>query len=117
MVLQQLFNVIFYNNSEAGTLMLHITDTFPIHDSFLEKTHSGDTIILKDNAVLAVKQENITESLTRKTFAHLNLCVSKTDLLLRNIVKADLIHGVSVLDNIEEYQDDCLPSFAIKSLN
>ncbi len=117
MALQQLFNVVFYINSEAGTLMLHITNTFPIHDSFLEKTHSGDTIILKDNAVLAVKQENITGSLTRKTFSHLNLCVSKTDLLLRNIAKSDLIRGVSVLDNIEEYQDNCIPNFAVKSFN
>jgi len=97
--------------------MLHITDSFPIHDSFLKKTHSGDTLILKDNAVLAVKQENIKETLTRKTFAHLNLCVSKTDLLRRNIAKTDLIRGVAVLDNIEEYQDGCMPNFAIKSFN
>ncbi|GFO74844.1 hypothetical protein BPLS_P1744 [Bathymodiolus platifrons methanotrophic gill symbiont] len=46
--------------------MLHIIDNFPIQHSFLEQMHSGDTIILKDNAVYAAKQENIKASLSKK---------------------------------------------------
>jgi len=97
--------------------MLHIIETFPIQHAFLESTHSGDTIILKDNAVYAAKQDNIKEYLAKKTFAHLNLCVSKTDLLLRNISNRELIRGVAVIDDFDEYQDYIEQGTAIKSCN
>jgi len=97
--------------------MLHIIDNFPLQHSFLESIHSGDTVILKDNAVYAVKQENIKESLTEKTLAHLNLCVSKADLLLRNISNSELFRGVAILDNINDYQDILIDDIACRSCN
>ncbi|SCN47254.1 DsrH/TusB family sulfur metabolism protein [methanotrophic endosymbiont of Bathymodiolus puteoserpentis (Logatchev)] len=97
--------------------MLHIIDNFPLQHSFLESTHSGDTVILKDNAVYAVKQENIKESLTEKTFAHLNLCVSKADLLLRNISNNELLRGVAILDNMNDFQDTLIDDIACRSYN
>lgn len=96
--------------------MLHIIDNFPIQNSFLEQMHSGDTIILKDNAVYAAKQENLKECLTR-TFSHLNLCVSKTDLLLRNISNRELVRGVAILDNFDDYQDYLAQNIAMRSCN
>ena len=97
--------------------MLHIIDNFPIQLSFLQSTHSGDTVILKKDAVYAAKQEYLKESITQGTFAHLNLCVSKTDLLLRNISNNELIHGVVVIDNFDEYQDYLAQDIAVKSYN
>lgn len=97
--------------------MLHIIENFPIQHSFLAATHSGDTIILKDNAVYAAKQENLQECLIRKTFAHLNLCVSKADLLLRNISNHDLMRGVAIIDDFDEYQDYLAQDIAVKSSN
>ncbi|MDF1582106.1 MAG: DsrH/TusB family sulfur metabolism protein [Methyloprofundus sp.] len=97
--------------------MLHIIDNLPLQRSFLENIHSGDTVILKDNAVYAAKQENIKESLTTKTLAHLNLCVSQADLLLRNISNNELLRGVVILDNINDYQDILLDDIACRSCN
>ena len=98
--------------------MLHIIDNFPIQQSFLQSTHSGDTVILKDNAVYAAKQENLKEAtMTRRTFAHLNLCVSKADLLLRNISDRELIRGVAVIDSFDEYQEYLAQNIAVKSCN
>ncbi|MBE0469284.1 MAG: hypothetical protein IBX55_07225 [Methyloprofundus sp.] len=97
--------------------MLHIIDNFPLQRSFLENIHSGDTVILKDNAVYAAKQENSKESLTTKTLAHLNLCVSQADLLLRNISNHELLRGVVILDNINDYQDILLDDIACRSYN
>jgi hypothetical protein len=62
--------------------MLHIIDNFPIQLSFLQQT-----------------------SLSRRTFTHLNLCASKADLSLRNISCRDLIRGVAIVDNTDEYQE------------
>ena len=97
--------------------MLHIIDNFPIQNSFLLSTHSGDTVILKDNAVYAAKKENLKEAMTRRTFAHLNLCVSKADLLLRNISDRELIRGVAVIDSFDEYQEYLAQNIAVKSCN
>jgi len=97
--------------------MLHIVNNFPIQHSFLETTHSGDTVILKDDAVYAAKRDNLQEYLTRRTFSHLNLCVSKADLLLRNISNNELIRGVSVIDSMDEYQEYLTQNIAVKSCN
>ena len=97
--------------------MLHIIDNFPIQPSFLEQMHSGDTIILKDNAVYAAKQDNIKASLSKKTFAHLNLCVSKADLLMRNISNRELMRGVAIIDSADEYQEYLAQNIAILSCN
>ena len=106
-----------FHKKDAATLMLHIIDNFPIQHSFLATTHSGDTVILKDNAVYAAKQENLKECLAKRTFAHLNICVSKADLLLRNISNRDLIRGVAVIDDFDEYQDYLAQNIAIRSCN
>ncbi|GFO71717.1 hypothetical protein BJAS_P1382 [Bathymodiolus japonicus methanotrophic gill symbiont] len=79
--------------------------------------HSGDTIILKDNAVYAAKQENIKSSLTKRALAHLNLCVSKTDLSLRNISNRELIRGVAIIDSADEYQEYLAQNIAMRSCN
>ena len=97
--------------------MLHIINSFPISSSFFEHTHSGDTVIFTDNAVLAVKQENFeNESLTQKTFSHINLCVRKADLLIRNISNADLLRNVVIIDDMQ-YELALSQGFAIKSYN
>ncbi len=86
---------------------------------FLQTTQSGDTVILKDNVVYAVKHKNLkkSDSMTRRAFSHLNLCVRKTDLLLRNISNNDLIQGVAVIDSIEEYQEYFTQNIAVRSCN
>ncbi|MCF6202059.1 MAG: hypothetical protein L3J59_00100 [Methylococcaceae bacterium] len=97
--------------------MLHIVDNFPIPSTFLNETQSGDTVIFTDNAVLAVKQENFeTESLSQKTFSHINLCVRKADLLIRNISNKDLLRGVVVIDDLQ-YKSAIDQDFALKSNN
>ena len=100
-----------------GALMLHIINSFPIQHSFFDATHSGDTVILKDDAVFAVKQGYLQEYLARRTFSHLNLCVSKADLLLRNISNNELIRGVAIIDNVDEYQEYINQNIAVKSCN
>lgn len=97
--------------------MLHIIDNFPIQLSLFEQMHSGDTIILKDNAVYAAKQENIKTSLTKRTLAHLNLCVSKADLSLRNISNRELMRGVAIIDSADEYQEYLAQNIVIRSCN
>ena len=97
--------------------MLHIIDNFPIQLSFFEKIHSGDKIILKDNAVYAAKQENSKTSLPRKTLTHLNLCVSKADLSIRNISNRELMRGVAIIDSADEYQEYLAQNVAILSCN
>ncbi|MDC9727871.1 MAG: DsrH/TusB family sulfur metabolism protein [Methyloprofundus sp.] len=82
--------------------MLHIINRYPLQHSFLEKAHTGDTIMIKDDAVYALTKENLRESLIEKSFAHFNLCVKKSDLLLRNIAKHELIQGVSVIEEFDE---------------
>ncbi len=116
MILQRLLNVIFYNLNQ-GVLMFHIVNNFPIQHSFLATTHSGDTVILKDDAVYAAKQGNLEEYLTKRAFSHLNLCVNKADLLQRNISKNELIHGVAVIDGIDEYQEYLAQNMLVKSYN
>ncbi len=97
--------------------MLHIVDNFPIPSTFLNEARSGDTVIFTDNAVLAVKQENIeAESLSQKTFSHINLCVRKADLLLRNISNKDLLRGVVIIDDLQ-YKSAIDQDFALKSNN
>jgi len=97
--------------------MVHIINSFPISPSFFDNTHSGDSIIFTENAVFAAKQENIeTESLTKKTFSHINLYVRKADLLIRNISNNELLHGVIIIDDTQ-YKNAISQDFAIKSCN
>ncbi len=97
--------------------MLHIINSFPISSSFFEHTHSGDTVIFTDNAVLALKQENFDhESLAQKTISHINLYVRKADLLIRNISNTDLLRNVVVIDDMQ-YELALSQSIAIKSYN
>ena len=97
--------------------MLHIINSFPISSSFLDNTHSGDSVIFTENAVLAAKQVNIeTESLTQKAFSHINLYVRKADLLLRDISNKELFRGVVIIDDMQ-YKNAISQDFAIKSCN
>jgi len=96
--------------------MLHIISNLPLPPLFIENTHSGDTIIFTDDAILAVKQSNTIESLTQKAFSHINLCVRKTDLMLKNISKSDLLRGVVIIDETQ-FQYATTEEFAIKSYN
>jgi len=96
--------------------MLHIINSLPLSPLFIENTHSGDTIIFTDDAIIAVKQNNTLESLTQKAFSHINLCVRKTDLLLKNISKNDLLRGVTIIDETQ-FQYATIEEFAVKSYN
>lgn len=96
--------------------MLHIIDQFPINYDSLAKTSKGDIVILTENAVYAVKRDENNQNLLQKTFAHINLCVRKADLLLRNITCCELSGGVTILDDID-YQTILNPEPAIKSWN
>jgi sulfur relay protein TusB/DsrH len=97
--------------------MLHIINQFPVDLGALKKTASGDTVVFTNNAVLAVKrntQDN--DSFIKKTFAHINLCVLKTDLKLIGITTRELLHGVSVLDE-QDFRNMTHDSTAIRSCN
>ena len=97
--------------------MLYIINSLPISRSFLDNTHSGDSVIFTDNAVFAAKQENIeTVSFTDKTLSHINLYVRKADLLIRNISNKELFRGVIIIDDMQ-YESAISQDFAIKSYN
>lgn len=96
--------------------MLHIIDQFPVSQSSLEKTSTGDTIIFTENAVYAIKQGDIESGLTQKTLKHINLGVRKADLLIRNISIGELFKGVAVLDDFD-YQMVLGQEPAIRSWN
>jgi len=97
--------------------MLHIISNLPISPSFLENTHSGDTVIFTDNAIFAVKQHNPEiATLTQKAFRHINLCVRKADLLIKDISNSELLRGVTILDETQ-YINATAEDFVIKSCN
>ncbi len=97
--------------------MLHIISNLPLSPVFIENTHSGDTIIFTDDAVLAVQQNNIDpESLTQKALSHINLYVRKADLLIKNISKSELLRGVVIIDE-SQFKAATAKEFAIKSYN
>ncbi len=97
--------------------MLHIISTLPLSPSFITNTHSGDTVIFTDDAILAVRKNNVDiEYLTKKTFNHINLCVKKADLLIKNISNHELLRGVAILDD-SQFSNAMTDCFAIKSCN
>ncbi|MCF6249784.1 MAG: DsrH/TusB family sulfur relay protein [Methylococcaceae bacterium] len=97
--------------------MIHIINNFPISPSFFDRTQFGDTVIFTDNAVFAVKQENLeTESLTQKAFNHINLYVRKADLIIRNISNTELLRGVVIIDDMQ-YELAISEDFLIRSCN
>lgn len=97
--------------------MLHIIKNFPLSFSFIDCANSGDTVIFTDNAVLAVKQDNIEkQSLAPKSLSHINLCVRKADLLIRNISNNELLRGVAIIDEMQ-YKNATSQDFAIRSCN
>ncbi len=81
--------------------MLHIINQFPLSPSLLEKTAEGDTIIFTENAVYSIKQDNTTLKWIQATLKHVNLCVRKADLMLRNISVNELIQGVAILEDFD----------------
>jgi len=97
--------------------MLHIIKHFPLHDSFLDNANFGDSLILKDEAILAIKKETIRPSRIQKSLEHLNLYVKKSDLLSRNISAKELVHGVSILDDFDEQHEAQLQNMAFLSCN
>jgi sulfur relay protein TusB/DsrH len=97
--------------------MLHIINNFPLSPSLIDSANSGDTVIFTDNAVLAVKQENIEkESLVLRSLSHINLYVRKADLILRNISNNELLRGVVIIDDMQ-FKNAISQDFAIKSCN
>lgn len=96
--------------------MLHIIDQFPIHHDSLAKAKKGDIVILTENAVYAATRDENNRNLFQKTFAHINLCVRKADLLLRNITCCELSGSVTILDDTD-YQIILDPEPAIRSWN
>ena len=96
--------------------MLHIINRFPVSEEMLANTSVGDTVVFTDNAVYAVKQSDADKDPLRKTYSHINLCVRKADLVLRNISSRELFKGVAVLDDFD-YQSALNQNVAIKSWN
>ena len=98
--------------------MLHIISNLPISPSFLDNANSGDTVIFTGNAIFAVKQNNLgtEKTLTQKAFSHINLCVCKADLLIKNISNSELWRGVAVIDE-DQYKNATKDYFVIKSCN
>ena len=97
--------------------MLHIINQFPVDPGALNKTASGDTVLFTKNAVLAVKRNTQgNDSFIKNTFAHINLCVLKTDLKLIGISTRELLHGVSILDE-QDYRNMTHDIMAIRSWN
>ena len=97
--------------------MLHIINQFPVDPVALKKTASGDTVLFTKNAVLAVKRNTQSDnSFTRKAFAHINLCVLKTDLKHIGISARELLQGVSILDE-QDFRSITHDNMAIRSCN
>jgi sulfur relay protein TusB/DsrH len=97
--------------------MLHIFNQFPVDSGALKKTASGDTVLFIKNAVLAVKRDTQdTDSFINKTFAHINLCVLKTDLKLIGISTRELLQGVTILDE-QDFRNMTHDNMAIRSWN
>jgi len=96
--------------------MLHIISSLPLSPLFIENTKSGDTIIFTDDAVFAVKQNTKIELLAYKAFSHINLCVRKADLIIKNISKSDLLRNVVIIDEAQ-YVNATTEEFAVKSCN
>jgi sulfur relay protein TusB/DsrH len=95
--------------------MLHIIDHFPTIET-LSGTSHGDTVLLKDNAVQAVRELNQDMHKIRKAFAHINLCVRRRDLSTRNIDNIEGLNGIAVLDELE-YEAIVENEVAIRSWN
>ena len=97
--------------------MLHIISTLPLSPSFTTNTHTGDTVIFTDDAILAVKKNNLDiERLTKKAFNHINLCVRKADLIIKNISNHELLRGVTIIDEFQ-FRNASSESFVVKSYN
>lgn len=97
--------------------MLHIINQLPLSANFFDKTQSGDTVIFTDDAILAVKQNNVDiEYFTKRAFNHINLCVRKADLIIKNISKRDLLRDVTIIDEVQ-FENAMHDNFAIKSYN
>ncbi len=97
--------------------MLHIINSFPVPNSFLDSTQSGDIVILTDNAVLAAKKENISkESFPQKALSHINIYVRKADLLIRDISNSDLFRGVVIIDHMQ-FETITSQDYMVRSYN
>ena len=97
--------------------MLHIINQFPIEPEDLNKTASGDTVVLTKAAIEAAKRSTQNQySFINKAFAHINLCVLKTELTLTGISKRELIQGVAVLDE-QDFRSIANEGMAFRSLN
>lgn len=96
--------------------MLHIINHYPIEPESLANTNNGDTVIFTDNAVYAIQENGLDANWLQRTFAHINLCARKADLMLRNISYNDLRNGVTILDDID-FQSVTTQEAAIRSWN
>ncbi len=97
--------------------MLHIINQFPVDPGALKKTASGDTVLFTKKAVLAIKRNTHNDdSFVKKTFAHINLCVLKTDLKHTGISTRELLHGVAVLDE-QDFRNMTNDNMVIRSWN
>jgi sulfur transfer complex TusBCD TusB component (DsrH family) len=96
--------------------MLHIINQFPIDTSELAQAESGDIVVFTENAVLAVKRRSEIGNFIKKALAHINLCVSGTDLKRLGLGMSDLLCGVSILDD-RDLHDITGNELAIRSWN
>lgn len=81
--------------------MLHIINNFPIDCSRLEQTTYGDTVLLTDNAVYAIKKNDKSDKIFKKVSRHLNFCVLGSDLLSRGVSTSEIFRSVCVIDDMD----------------
>ena len=79
--------------------MLHIINNFPIDCSRLEQTSYGDTVLLNDNAVYAVKKTEKSDKIFKRVSRHLNFCVLSSDLLSRGVSTSEIFRSVCVIED------------------
>ena len=96
--------------------MLHIINHFPIEAAELDHTAFGDTIVLTDNAVYAVKQNNEIHKLFKQALKRLNCFVLGSDMKARGLNTDEIVNGVSIIDEID-YEDIADESIAVRSWN
>lgn len=90
-----------YKTKSKAAAMLHIINSFPIDCSRLEQTSYGDTVLLTDNAVYAVKKTDKSDKIFKKVSRHLNFCVLGSDLLSRGVSTSEIFRSVCVIEDCD----------------
>lgn len=97
--------------------MIHIIEDYPVDSNSFRQTHSGDTVVFLENAILALKKQDQTLSaLKQKLLKHINLCVRNGDMIKQGMTRRELLNQVAIIDD-PEYTDLMEQNTVIKSWN